>query len=906
MHKTTGTTADESREHASAAPDKGSKPGSPFTIDVGEAQRFLDLIDPEQESFLFAAGDDDEARVKTAMREAKEAGRAPPVKWEHRRGNLSKSTLRWMTGRQAGGWGIFISTQAMRGGICRKSELAYIRVIFAEMDIAEPLKPWPIPPSIIVETSPGHFHVYWLILSGTPVTAEDFQGIMMCLVESYGSDPDAKDLARRLRFPGTWNLKPNREPHQVKIVEATGARYSRDELLEAFPPPTRRKPDPSEPRPKFNGHAAPGLERFHQPLKSIPAIQYGVCIRVGQALHHESGGSAEGLAMFDAWCATCTEKWAQGWAEEKWRSFKGRGITGGTIFGIAEEQGWRRAEHPHKQPRNANAKANGADRDHRQSSNGTNGAKHDHHRAEDINEKPKPEILVPLIQIAPGRLSQIATEAEAHLLTAGVLFYQRSSELVRPVLQEVMASDGRRTKAAALAQVSEAYMRDQLGRSMKWERFVRREKEWIPIDPPKDVSETILARSGEWTFPTVNGVITTPTLRHDGTILHQPGYDPSTGLILIDPPTMPDIPERPTRDDALTALGLLKALLAEFPFIDAASRSVALSGLITPVVRGVMDVAPMHTARASVASSGKSFLWDVASFILSGQKCPVIAAGRDEAETEKRLVSCALAAYQMFNLDNVNGELYGDFLCQMVERSVVVPRILGQSKAPQLNNRWSVFATGNNIRVVGDMTRRTLISSMDAKVERPELRQFKFNPVQTVLTDRGRYVAAVLTIARAYFAAGRPGRLTPPLASFERWSDTVRSALVWLDEADPVDTLNVARAEDPDLLALSAFLEAWRDAFGIGRERSRSTGEVLAKADQRVTQYSDIGHMQGSTDELQHAELHEVIDQIVGAKDRSRALGRWLSRHAGRPVNCHRIMRDDTSKKVSKWYVEQI
>jgi DNA primase RepB-like protein len=241
-------------------------PLAPLTIDVGEAQRFLELIDPEQEKFLFAAGDDDEQRVKAATRDAKEAGRAPPVTWEHRRASLNKSTLRWMTGRQAGGWGIFISTQAMQGGTCRKSELAYIRVIFAEMDIGEPLKPWPIPPSIIVETSPGHFHVYWLILTGSPITPEDFQGIMMCLVENYGSDPDAKDLARRLRFPGTWNVKPHRQPHQVKIVQATGARYSRDELLNAFPPPPRRKPDPSASRPKFNGHAPPGLERFHEPL----------------------------------------------------------------------------------------------------------------------------------------------------------------------------------------------------------------------------------------------------------------------------------------------------------------------------------------------------------------------------------------------------------------------------------------------------------------------------------------------------------------------------------------------------------------------------------------------------------------------------------------------------------------
>ena len=46
-----------------------------------------------------------------------------------------------------------------------------------------------------------------------------------------------------------------------------------------------------------------------------------------------------------------------------------------------------------------------------------------------------------------------------------------------------------------------------------------RKKEWLSVDPPKDVAATVLARYGEWTFPPVVGVLTTPTLRHDGSLL---------------------------------------------------------------------------------------------------------------------------------------------------------------------------------------------------------------------------------------------------------------------------------------------------------------------------------------------------------------------------------------------------
>jgi putative DNA primase/helicase len=79
--------------------------------------------------------------------------------------------------------------------------------------------------------------------------------------------------------------------------------------------------------------------------------------------------------------------------------------------------------------------------------------------------------------------------------------------------------------------------------------------------------------------------------------------------------------------------------------------------------------------------------------------------------------------------------------------------------------------------------------------------QFTYSPVDDVIADRGKYVAAALTVVRAYIVAGKPGKL-PPLASFEEWSDLVRSALVWLGLPDPVETSEDARDDDPELIAL--------------------------------------------------------------------------------------------------------
>jgi hypothetical protein len=112
-------------------------------------------------------------------------------------------------------------------------------------------------------------------------------------------------------------------------------------------------------------------------------------------------------------------------------------------------------------------------------------------------------------------------------------------------------------------------------------------------------------------------------------------------------------------------------------------------------------------------------------------------------------------------------------------------------------------------------------------MERPELRQFKFDPVEMVLADRGKYIAAILTICRAYVAAGSPDK-APRLASFEGWSDTLRSALIWLGKADPVKSMESAKAEDPESTELGNMLEGWTAALGIGSgSRLKLAGAIL-------------------------------------------------------------------------------
>jgi putative DNA primase/helicase len=541
------------------------------------------------------------------------------------------------------------------------------------------------------------------------------------------------------------------------------------------------------------------------------------------------------------------------------------------------------------------------------------------------NAQPAPAGNRPMIQMASGEHSAIVNDTETMLIKAGVPLYQRGEALVRPIIREVDASHGRRTKVAQLVQLNPTYARDLMCQHCDYYRFDKREGEWIRTLAPIAIANTLLARNGDWHVPVIVGCLSCQTLRPDGSLLTQQGYDPATRLLLVEPPPMPPFPQDADadfayyfggthpfgsladllrREDALQAMALLKELLVEFPFVDDVSRAVALSAIITPIVRGAFPVTPMHVARAAVAGSGKSFLWDITSAIAIGQLMPVMAAGANEEELEKRLGASLMAGQPLISIDNVNGELGGAALCEAIERPIVDVRILGKSENVRIESRGtSIYCTGNNVMLRGDLCRRAITCTLDPEMERPELRQFEHDPIAMILENRGKYIAACLTIVRAYILAGRPNR-APKLASFEGWSDNVRSALMWLGEKDPVASMEISYDEDPERIELADMISTWADEFEVGYSKRKTLAEVIEVAEECSQQsYS------GGT-EPNNPELLSILQQITktrrGQQLNILALGRWLRDNKGKIVSNKRFANKSNPKGGSTWWLEEV
>jgi len=485
-----------------------------------------------------------------------------------------------------------------------------------------------------------------------------------------------------------------------------------------------------------------------------------------------------------------------------------------------------------------------------------------------------------------GQLSDIVDRAEAALL-ASTSIYQRGGILVRPVTLDVALGDPakdairRSVGSTMLVAVREAWLLEQMGRALQWFR-VNANDDHVPADPLPLYARTLLHR-GEWRFPVLRGVVTAPTLAFDGRIIATPGFDADSGLLLDFPAdTFPPVPVSPTKDDAHAALMRLAAPLRGFPFVDDAARSVALSSLLTALVRLSLRTAPLHALDAPTAGTGKSKCAEMPGLLATGCRPPALSQGKTAEEDEKRLSTVLFAGDSVIHLDNCEREIAGDFLCSLLSQEVVQARILGLSERRILPTTALVLASGNNLTFAGDVSRRAVICRLDAQVERPDTRVFDFDCHAEVLAARPELVVAGLTVLRAYRLAA-PGLRLTPMGSFEDW-EWIRGALVWLGCADPAETRASILDSDPRKDELLVVLDLWQQAFGSARV------EVADIAD--IERGKAVG------------ELRDKLIEVAcrhGAWS-GKSVGWWLRRHKDRVVG-GRCLRCDASGGGNRWWL---
>jgi putative DNA primase/helicase len=501
----------------------------------------------------------------------------------------------------------------------------------------------------------------------------------------------------------------------------------------------------------------------------------------------------------------------------------------------------------------------------------------------------------PVIQIVAGSIERAVDEAETALIKADRGLFQRDGRIVFVSYTPAKTSTGEDTASIQIVERMDHALVCDMAASATFMRFDKRSNAWVPTDPPIAIAKALREHGlGRLRLPVLSGVVTAPTMRVDGSILTEQGYDVETGLLYdargVD---FPAVPERPTQADAESAMASLDSLLAGFPLVADHDRSVALSAILTACVRRSLPSAPLHCFTAPAAGTGKGKLVDIACVIATGFKAAPLNTGSSEEEMEKRLAAKLLVGEPFISIDNVTRPLGGELLCSMLTQDKVSPRILGFSKAPPVSTGAFGTANGNNLEILGDLIRRSVRSQIDAKVEQPEDRSFASDPVVDAMAGRAAYVVAALTALRAYHVAGMPGK-PKPLGSFDGWSDRVRGTLIWLGYADPVASMAEMRRSDPVREQVRGIMGEWGAAF---QSRNVTIAEVIREA----TAVSEPEY--GGRPEPANPSLRDALMDIAGRGGaiNARALGAWLSSKLNTIVDGRQFARMGERRSVAVW-----
>ena len=193
-------------------------------LDLGQAVRFLTILAPNEPVTFQTFSDKDELKVKRLGKKDYD----PNAKIMH--GTLvdHRTVLERLNQRGAG---VYVMVNAGDGKGRTAKNVRRIRALFIDTDGAPYPADLPLEPHLVVQSSPGRWHLYWLV---DGVLLDSFSTLQAALAEYYGTDPSVKDLPRVMRLPGFYHCKA--EPVIVKLLEANDhAPYSPSNIFSAWP-----------------------------------------------------------------------------------------------------------------------------------------------------------------------------------------------------------------------------------------------------------------------------------------------------------------------------------------------------------------------------------------------------------------------------------------------------------------------------------------------------------------------------------------------------------------------------------------------------------------------------------------------------------------------------------------------
>lgn len=450
-------------------------------------------------------------------------------------------------------------------------------------------------------------------------------------------------------------------------------------------------------------------------------------------------------------------------------------------------------------------------------------------RFRDADEKPTGD--KPGIVVNDRQRSELIEESSGVLTTTNAARIEEAKGSVPVGLPLLFVRAGRvvgllRDKDGEAPKLNDLSATEMYGLLVRYADWLRRRatEDGVTYDattPPFDVPQDLLAFPPK-ALAALDSVVSTPVFGRDGSLLSIPGHHASESLWLHLDPSLGElhVPEAPTAADIAGARGLLiEHLLFDFPFVDPSDRTHMIAALLLPFARRlVTGCTPLHVIEAPTPGSGNGLLTNLLGVIATGTACNGCTLPGEEEEVRKKLSAELAMGRPIILLDNLPEKRVTDSatLASVLTAETWTDRLLGATRMLTFPNRAVWLCSANNPRFSLELVRRSVRIRIDPKQDMPWHRSgFRHDPVMDWARDnRPKLVRALLTLIRAWVAAGRPAG-KQSLGSFESWARVVGGILevAGIDGFLANSTAFYAEA-DEEGEAWRAFTRAWWEKFG--------------------------------------------------------------------------------------------
>lgn len=251
------------------------------------------------------------------------------------------------------------------------------------------------------------------------------------------------------------------------------------------------------------------------------------------------------------------------------------------------------------------------------------------------------------------------------------------------------------------------------------------------------------------------------------------------------------------RDRAHEAKDRLLELVADFGLQSPLDRVAWLAGLLTVIAGSLCRPTPLFVLSGASPGCGKGLLYDLVAIIATGRRGPRLRPAMGEADQRHQVLTVAQTETALVLIDSVVRPLGSAKLDEALTSPSWLVRRAGEKEVRVLPLPTVWWAAGNSVRFDPrhDTERRAILICVGGhgQVAGPQI---------TSALDYAEGNRGVLASdARAILDGWRACKgahlepLVPPWGSFEDWSSSVRSALVWLCLHDPVLARPDKRAE---------------------------------------------------------------------------------------------------------------